>query len=133
MTQGQQAPGTRILEHKGAPALVLRRTSLTVLSGPDAGREIAIEGTSVRVGSDPDNDLILADETVTAHHFEILATEGTAAVLHRSGIRSRVVRKYSSGRGADGEPTIVDLITAGDVDIVVNTPSGQGARAVHRI
>lgn len=61
--------------------------------------------------------------------FEILATEGTAAVLHRSGIRSRVVRKYSCGRGADGEPTIVDLITAGDVDIVVNTPSGQGARA----
>lgn len=61
--------------------------------------------------------------------FEILATEGTAAVLHRSGIRSRVVRKYSSGRGTDGEPTIVDLITAGEVDIVVNTPSGQGARA----
>lgn len=61
--------------------------------------------------------------------FEILATEGTAAVLHRSGIASRVVRKYSSGRGSDGEPTIVDLITAGEVDIVVNTPSGQGARA----
>ncbi len=61
--------------------------------------------------------------------FEILATEGTAAVLHRSGIQSTVVRKYSAGRGADGEPTIVDLITAGDVDIVVNTPSGQGARA----
>ncbi len=61
--------------------------------------------------------------------FEILATQGTAAVLHRSGIRSRVVRKYSSGRGSDGEPTIVDLITSGEVDIVVNTPSGQGARA----
>ncbi|WP_028046340.1 carbamoyl-phosphate synthase large subunit [Cellulomonas sp. URHE0023] len=61
--------------------------------------------------------------------FEILATEGTAAVLHRSGITSRIVRKYSAGRGADGEPTIVDLITTGEVDIVVNTPSGQGARA----
>lgn len=61
--------------------------------------------------------------------FEILATEGTAAVLHRSGIASSVVRKYSAGRGEAGEPTIVDLITAGDVDIVVNTPSGQGARA----
>jgi carbamoyl-phosphate synthase large subunit len=61
--------------------------------------------------------------------FEILATEGTASVLHRSGIKSRVVRKYSAGRGGDGEPTIVDLITAGEVDIVVNTPSGQGARA----
>ncbi|MGN8245539.1 carbamoyl-phosphate synthase large subunit [Cellulomonas soli] len=61
--------------------------------------------------------------------FEILATAGTAAVLHRNGIDSRVVRKFSSGRGADGEPTIVDLITAGEIEMVVNTPSGQGARA----
>ena len=61
--------------------------------------------------------------------FEILATEGTAGVLRRSGIPSRVVRKYSAGRGPAGEPTIVDLIRSGDVDMVVNTPSGQGARA----
>jgi carbamoyl-phosphate synthase large subunit len=61
--------------------------------------------------------------------FEILATEGTAAVLRRSGITSRVVRKFSRGQGPAGEPTIVDLISAGEVDIVVNTPSGQGARA----
>jgi carbamoyl-phosphate synthase large subunit len=61
--------------------------------------------------------------------FEILATEGTAVVLHRSGIRSTPVRKQSQGRGGHGEPTIVDLISAGEVDMVVNTPSGQGARA----
>nr|WP_194719802.1 carbamoyl-phosphate synthase large subunit [Cellulosimicrobium arenosum] len=61
--------------------------------------------------------------------FEILATGGTASVLRRNGIASRVVRKFSSGRGPDGEPTIVDLITDGQVDLVVNTPSGQGARA----
>lgn len=61
--------------------------------------------------------------------FEILATEGTSAVLRRSGIVSRIVRKHSSGRGPDGEPTVVDLITAGEIDMVVNTPSGQGARA----
>ncbi|NCT90846.1 carbamoyl-phosphate synthase large subunit [Cellulomonas sp. APG4] len=61
--------------------------------------------------------------------FEILATAGTAAVLRRNGIESRVVRKQSEGRGADGEPTIVDLISSGEVDMVVNTPSGQGARA----
>ena len=60
--------------------------------------------------------------------FEILATEGTAVVLRRSGIASRTVRKYSKGVGEDGEPTIVDLITDGKVDIVVNTPSGQGGR-----
>ena len=61
--------------------------------------------------------------------FEILATEGTAAVLRRSGIVSRIVRKHSAGRGPHGEPTVVDLISAGEVDMVVNTPSGQGARA----
>jgi carbamoyl-phosphate synthase large subunit len=60
--------------------------------------------------------------------FTILATEGTAAVLRRNGIESQVVRKASEGR-RDGGPTIVDLITAGEVDLVVNTPSGQGARA----
>ncbi|MBX9246955.1 carbamoyl-phosphate synthase large subunit [Actinotalea ferrariae] len=61
--------------------------------------------------------------------FEILATDGTAAVLRRNGIASTVVRKFSAGRGPAGEPTIVDLIVAGEVDMVVNTPSGQGARA----
>lgn len=60
--------------------------------------------------------------------FALLATEGTAAVLKRNGIASRVVRKASEGRTTGGE-TIVDLIGAGEVDLVVNTPSGQGARA----
>ena len=61
--------------------------------------------------------------------FRILATTGTAAVLRRSGIPSQVVRKVSEGGGDGGEPTIVDLIRDGQVDMVVNTPSGQGARA----
>ena len=65
---------------------------------------------------------------LTEMGFTILATEGTAAVLHRNGVASTVVRKASEGH-VDGGPTIVDLITAGEVDIVVNTPSGQGARA----
>lgn len=61
--------------------------------------------------------------------FEILATQGTAAVLRRNGIASQIVRKHSQGRGPGDEPTIVDLIDTGRVDMVVNTPSGQGAKA----
>ncbi|HLS49329.1 MAG TPA: carbamoyl phosphate synthase large subunit, partial [Actinomycetaceae bacterium] len=61
--------------------------------------------------------------------FELLATEGTASVLRRSGIEATVVRKASDGVGPNGEPTIVDLISSGQVDMVINTPSGQGARA----
>ena len=57
--------------------------------------------------------------------YRILATEGTAAILSRHGILAESVRKQSSV--GDG-PSIVDLITAGDVDVVVNTPSGSSAR-----
>jgi carbamoyl-phosphate synthase large subunit len=60
--------------------------------------------------------------------FEVLATDGTARVLRRNGITSTRVRKHSSGPGPDGEPTIVQRIYAGDVDMVVNTPSGASAR-----
>jgi carbamoyl-phosphate synthase large subunit len=38
------------------------------------------------------------------------------------------VRKHGQGRGPDGEPTIVDRIIAGEVDMVLNTPSGPAAR-----
>jgi carbamoyl-phosphate synthase large subunit len=58
--------------------------------------------------------------------FSILATEGTASVLRRNGIPCREVLKVSEG---EGRRTVVDLINAGEVDMVVNTPSGAGARA----
>jgi carbamoyl-phosphate synthase large subunit len=56
--------------------------------------------------------------------FQILATAGTAEVLRRNGVPATVVRKHSQGPGAEGEPTIVGLILAGDVDLVINTPHG---------
>ena len=62
--------------------------------------------------------------------FEILATEGTAEVLARNGIEARVVRKYFMGQeAAEGQPSIVELINSGQVDVVINTPSGRSARA----
>ncbi|MDN5794149.1 MAG: carbamoyl-phosphate synthase large subunit [Intrasporangium sp.] len=63
--------------------------------------------------------------------FTILATRGTAAVLHRNGIPATVVRKLSERPSAadPGEKCIVELIEDGTVQMVVNTPSGQDARA----
>ena len=60
--------------------------------------------------------------------FTILATSGTAQVLRRHGIQATTVRKLSQGTGPDGEMTVVGLIESGMVDMVVNTPRGQGAR-----
>ena len=61
--------------------------------------------------------------------FKILATTGTAAFLRDSGIAVTEVRKYSEGQGAMGERTIVDLLHAGEIDLVINTPVGRGTRA----
>jgi carbamoyl-phosphate synthase large subunit len=60
--------------------------------------------------------------------FEVLATEGTAEVLRRNGVPAGVVRKHSEGTGPDGEPTIVERILAGEVELIVNTPFGNSGR-----
>ena len=60
--------------------------------------------------------------------YEILATAGTASILKRHGIPVRIVRKHSGDDQAPAGPTIVDLILNGEVDVVVNTPSGSSAR-----
>ncbi|CAB4329199.1 unannotated protein [freshwater metagenome] len=61
--------------------------------------------------------------------FTLLATAGTSEFLAQHGVVSQLVRKNSEGKGALGEPTIVDILNAGDIDLVINTPVGRGTRA----
>ena len=65
--------------------------------------------------------------------FEILATQGTAEVLRRNGVRVTVVRKHFEGPGPNGEPTTVQLIQAGEIDLVINTPHGSSGGGSARI
>ncbi len=58
--------------------------------------------------------------------YHLIATQGTQVVLARNGIRTETVLKHS--QRASGE-TIIDLINNGEVDMIVNTPSGGAARA----
>ena len=60
--------------------------------------------------------------------FRIFATQGTAEVLRRNGVKVEVLRKQHEGRGEDGSPTTVDAIMAGEIDLIVNTPYGVGPR-----
>ena len=60
--------------------------------------------------------------------FDIVATEGTAEVLRRHGLKVGDLRKQREGTGSQGEPTTVDAIMAGDVDLIINTPFGVGPR-----
>jgi carbamoyl-phosphate synthase large subunit len=60
--------------------------------------------------------------------YDLVATEGTAEVLRRNGIAADVVLKYSEKVGEDAT-SVVELIHRGEIDVVVNTPSGRSARA----
>ncbi len=55
--------------------------------------------------------------------FTLVATTGTAGVLRRNGMEATIVRK-----GHEGPDNVVDRIRAGEIDLVVNTPAGPGAR-----
>ncbi|MEU6132928.1 carbamoyl-phosphate synthase large subunit [Saccharopolyspora sp. NPDC047091] len=56
--------------------------------------------------------------------FEVLATSGTTEVLRRNGIPAKEVRKHNESK-QDGERDVIDLIRAGEIDMVVNTPYGN--------
>jgi carbamoyl-phosphate synthase large subunit len=61
--------------------------------------------------------------------FRVLTTEGTSNFMRSHGVETSLVRKNSDGRGPLGEPTIVDILNSGEIDLVINTPVGRGTRA----
>ncbi|MFZ2503214.1 MAG: carbamoyl-phosphate synthase large subunit, partial [Nocardioides sp.] len=65
--------------------------------------------------------------------FRVYATQGTAEVLRRNGIAAEVVRKHFEGTGPAGEPTTVQLISTGKIQLVVNTPHGSASGGSPRI
>ncbi|AZS43832.1 carbamoyl-phosphate synthase large subunit [Microbacterium oleivorans] len=80
------------------------------------------------VADDDKRAVILPAHRLQELGYTLIATEGTAEILARNGITVKVVSKYSETQ-ASGEQNVVDLINAGEIDIVVNTPSGGIARA----
>ncbi|WP_435015841.1 carbamoyl-phosphate synthase large subunit [Tundrisphaera sp. TA3] len=55
--------------------------------------------------------------------YDLMCTAGTAAVLAEHGIAVAPVRKIAEGR-----PNLLDHLANGEIALVVNTPSGKGAR-----
>ena len=64
----------------------------------------------------------LARRLVALGH-EIVATEGTGQRLNEAGIHVTLVKKLSEGR-----PNLLDYMNDGQIKLVLNTPSGKGAR-----
>ncbi|NUP13246.1 MAG: sigma 54-interacting transcriptional regulator [Polyangiaceae bacterium] len=48
--------------------------SIVVKSGPDTGKRVTASNTELTIGTEPSNDLVLADPRVSRHHCSISAT-----------------------------------------------------------
>src|SRR4051812_7736114 len=72
---------------KKATRVELHQWSVEVSSGPDKGRKVSTLDALVRVGSDPSNDLVLTDPTVSRRHIEI-ERRANGLLLHDLGSRN---------------------------------------------
>ena len=82
---------------------------------------IPLEGTVLISVSDKDKPEVvdLAREFAEVG-FKIIASKNTCKLIRDAGIEAEVVNKRSEGR-----PNMLDLITNGKVDLIINTPVGQ--------
>jgi len=90
-----------------------------------AGMALPLEGSVFITVTD--DDKAAATQIAARFHdlgFEIIATRGTAQAISRMGIPVRAINKI-----AEGSPHVVDFIRDEDVDLVINTPTGSGARS----
>jgi carbamoyl-phosphate synthase large subunit len=90
---------------------------------------LPVEGTVfVSVANRDKRTMILPIQRLASLGFDLLATAGTAAMLRRNGIACTTVAKQSDELPAhSSERRIVDLIKAGEVDFILNTPAGNAA------
>ena len=60
---------------------------------------------------------------LAAMGFRLIGTSGTVGTLLQHGIEITTIRKIREGR-----PNLLDYLANGTIDLIVNTPSGKGAR-----
>jgi carbamoyl-phosphate synthase large subunit len=90
-----------------------------------AGVSLPSEGTVFI--SVTDTDKAAATQIAARFHdlgFRVVATGGTAQAISRMGVAVTAINKIG-----EGSPHVVDYISRGDVDMVINTPTGSGARS----
>ncbi|BBX36774.1 carbamoyl phosphate synthase large subunit [Mycolicibacterium mageritense DSM 44476 = CIP 104973] len=90
------------------------------------------EGTVfVSVANRDKRSLVFPVKRLADLGFRVLATEGTAEMLRRNGIPCGEVRKhYEEASGTDPRASAVEVIRAGEVDMVINTPYGNSGPRV---
>jgi carbamoyl-phosphate synthase large subunit len=90
-----------------------------------AGSPLPSAGTAFITVTDSDKAGVFAVAQILHDNgFRILATRGTAEAIARMGVPVQMINKIG-----EGSPHVVDWIERGDVSLILNTPTGSGARS----
>ena len=85
-------------------------------------------GTMFISVADRDKDRIVNGvKAIIKLGFKVLATGGTHSYLAQHGVQTELIRKQQEGSTAEVK-TVVEAIMDDEIDLVVNTPYGTGAR-----
>lgn len=86
-----------------------------------AGQGLPKEGTIfISIKGDDKRNIIFIAKKLRDLGFKIIATKGTYKALRSNNISAEVVGKIS-----EGDTEILDLIKAGQIKLIINTPSGK--------
>jgi carbamoyl-phosphate synthase large subunit len=89
-----------------------------------AGARLPNTGTAFITVADRDKAAATGIATILYDlGFRIIATRGTAQAIRKMGIPAEAINKIG-----EGSPHVVDWIERGEVELVINTPLGTGAR-----
>jgi carbamoyl-phosphate synthase large subunit len=90
-----------------------------------ANSALPTKGTIFMSVADRDKpDLVPIAKALAEMEYELISTQGTSRLLQAAGIPVRVVHKIQEGR-----PNLLDYMKNGQIALVINTPSGKGARS----
>ncbi len=89
-----------------------------------AGQTLPLKGTVfISVMNKDKRHVVFIAKKLVDLGFQVVATSGTAKVLAKNGIPVKPVYKVNEGR-----PHVLDLIKNGEIDLIINTPSGKKPR-----
>ena len=85
--------------------------------------KLPLNGTAlISVNGKDKDEVVDVAKSLESDGFKILATSGTYDVLTAAGVHAECVKKLYEGR-----PNINDMITNGDIDLIINSPIGKSS------
>jgi len=89
-----------------------------------ASSAVPVTGTIfLSVANRGNSDIIPVARALADMGYDLVCTQGTAQALRDADIQVEVVHKLQEGR-----PNLIDHMKNGRIALVINTPSGKGAR-----